>query len=116
MRTIIAGSRSIEDYTLVESAVKNCGWTPTTVVSGCARGVDTSGEQWALRNHVRIDSHPAKWAIYGKKAGFMRNVEMSEVADALILIWDGVSKGSMMMLDIARKKGLKVHEVVVRST
>lgn len=31
----------------------------------------------------------------------------------LLLIWDGQSRGSAMMLDIARKKGLRVYEIDV---
>jgi hypothetical protein len=33
---------------------------------------------------------------------------MADYADALIAIWDGKSKGTKHMIDIAKKKGLKV--------
>jgi dissimilatory sulfite reductase (desulfoviridin) alpha/beta subunit len=33
---------------------------------------------------------------------------MAENADALIAVWDGESRGTKMMIDIAKKKGLKV--------
>ena len=33
---------------------------------------------------------------------------MADNADALIAIWDGESRGTKHMIDIARRKGLKV--------
>jgi len=44
----------------------------------------------------------------GKAAGFIRNAEMAEYADALIAFWDGRSKGTKHMIDLAKKHGLKV--------
>jgi len=111
MKTIIAGSRTIENYRLVEEATKNCGWKPSIVVTGCAKGVDTLGEKWADEHGVIVERFPAEWDKYGKKAGFIRNERMADNAQALILIWDGESKGSAMMLSIAKKKGLKIFEV-----
>ena len=48
MKVIIAGSRGVEDYALVEEAVKQSGFDITEVVSGTARGVDLLGEHWAF--------------------------------------------------------------------
>ena len=115
MRTIIAGSRTIVDGTLVERGVKECGWQITKVVCGKAHGVDTLGEVWAKQNGIAIDYYPAQWATYGRRAGYVRNALMAENADALLLIWDGESKGSAMMLALARKKGLRIHIVVAPS-
>ena len=33
---------------------------------------------------------------------------MAEYADALIAVWDGESRGTMHMIDIARERGLTV--------
>ncbi len=41
MKVIIAGSRSINDYRLVERAVADSGFDVTEIVSGCSKGVDT---------------------------------------------------------------------------
>ena len=40
MKTIIAGSRDIVDYKIVEKTIINSGFNITTVISGTARGVD----------------------------------------------------------------------------
>jgi hypothetical protein len=113
MRTIIAGSRTIQDYAGLEFAINNCGWKITEVVCGMARGVDTLGHDWAENNGVPCKEFPADWDTYGRRAGFVRNTAMAENADALILMWDGKSPGSKMMKDIALKKGLKFYELIV---
>jgi hypothetical protein len=109
MRTIIAGSRDCTDYDLLEKAIKECGWIPTVVISGNAKGADTLGEIWAEKNDVPYELYPAKWKLYGRSAGPRRNIEMSEVAEALIALWDGESRGTKHMIDTARKKGLRCY-------
>ena len=52
MKTIIAGSRSIDDITIVAAAVEASGFDITEVISGGARGVDHLGEMWDGRNNV----------------------------------------------------------------
>jgi len=107
MRTIIAGSRSL-GYEAVCKAMDLCGWVPTVVISGTARGVDRAGEMWAYERHIPIERFPADWANLGRKAGYMRNVEMSEKAEAAVICWNGSSKGTKHMIDIAKRKGLRV--------
>jgi hypothetical protein len=109
MKVIIAGSRTITDYALVEQAVAESGFPITEVVSGRARGVDALGEQWAVRHHVPIRYFPADWAKHDKGAGPIRNQEMAHYADALILVWDGQSRGSAHMKSVAERRGLIIH-------
>jgi dissimilatory sulfite reductase (desulfoviridin) alpha/beta subunit len=108
MRTIIAGSRDIDDMKLLESAIAESKMDITIVVCGEARGVDWLGKEWAISRNIPVHSFPANWSLHGKSAGFIRNTEMAENADALIAVWDGESRGTKMMIDIAKKKGLKV--------
>lgn len=110
MRTIIAGSRGIEiRINDLGKVIKDSGFTITEVISGTARGVDQSGERWAEVNGIPIRYFVPDWNRYGKSAGYKRNVLMAENADALIAIWDGVSKGTGHMIQIAKSKNLKVH-------
>ena len=108
MRTIIAGSRDIDDMKLLESAIAESKMDITIVVCGEARGVDWLGKEWAISRNIPVHSFPANWSLHGKSAGFIRNTEMAENADAIIAVWDGESRGTKMMIDIAKKKGLKV--------
>jgi hypothetical protein len=106
MKVIIAGSRNVNDYSLVVQAVERSGYSITEVVSGCAVGVDRLGEQWAKANNIPIKEMPADWNRNGKAAGSMRNRDMAEYADAAIVVWDGKSPGSRNMVEnmICKKK------------
>jgi len=108
MNTIIAGSRTITDPSTVVQAITASGWNITRVLSGLAKGVDKLGMDWADRNGIPVDEYPAHWELEGKRAGYLRNERMAESADALIAIWDGRSKGTGHMIDIARREGLRV--------
>lgn len=108
MKVIIAGSRDITDLETVKEAVSRSGFRISEVVSGCARGVDTLGEVVAVGLGVPIKRFPAFWNEYGKRAGYLRNVEMADYADGLVAIWDGVSNGTLHMITVAKKNDLKV--------
>ncbi len=110
MMTIIAGSRQGIFQSDVDLAMSQCGWTPTVVLCGKARGADTWGEHWAKKRGIPVDPYPAQWLTCGNSAGPRRNVEMAMNADALVLVWDGRSKGSRHMLSVAKKRGMTVHE------
>lgn len=109
MKTIIAGSRSITDIAILEKAIDNLSWKITEVVCGCARGVDTLGKEWAEKHNIPVAEFPAMWSQYGKSAGYRRNEQMAENAEALLAIWDGESRGTMHMINIAKSKGLQVY-------
>jgi hypothetical protein len=104
MKVIIAGSRSIRDYSLVVQAISDSGFEVSEVVSGRAAGVDTMGEQWANERNIPCTRFPAKWDVYGKRAGIKRNEEMAAYADAMIAIWDGVSRGTSHMILEAQRR------------
>ena len=108
MRVIIAGSRWIDDYELVKKHILRSEFEITEVVSGCCRGVDTLGEDFA--DEIGVPVKPFPFVKGAGKAGVpIRNQQMAEYADALILIWDGESKGSLDMLRKATKEKLMVY-------
>jgi len=113
MKTIIAGSRGVTSLKVVEDAVNASGFTITEEVSGGARGVDTLGEQWAKTRNIPVKRFPAEWAKYGRSAGYKRNVQMGDYAEALVAIWANKSKGTGHMINIARERKLKVFVVEI---
>jgi hypothetical protein len=98
VKLIIAGSRSLHPSvqeihrSLVAHGIKNI----FEIVSGKASGVDTCGEAYARLLGISLASFPADWDL-GRGAGHIRNRQMAEYADALLLIWDGKSRGSLNM-------------------
>lgn len=125
MKLIIAGSRHFKELTT--TLVDELLWAfmlhdkVTEVVSGGAAGVDRLGEQWAEwvkknytnRNKIALSVFNANWNEYGKAAGPIRNQEMAQYADALLLIWDGKSLGSQNMKLEMMRLGKPVFEVVL---
>lgn len=109
MKTIICGSRTISDYQEVGRAIQASGFRVTTVISGGARGVDRMGEIWARTNNRLLKIYRANWRKYGNSAGYLRNAQMAQEAEAVIALWDGVSRGTKHMIDTAERLGLKVY-------
>lgn len=107
MKVIIAGTRTIEDPAVIEIAINASGWRDLImeVVVGGAKGVDHNAELWAARNNIPFTVFNADWRAHGKAAGPIRNSKMAEYADALIAVWDGVSKGTEDMIRKMRAKG-----------
>lgn len=116
MRIIIAGSRSFGDYELlkqeVDNFLKRYNCTNVTIVSGTARGADRLGERYAKERGYKIEKYPAQWNVYEKKAGYLRNKQMAQVADAYICFWNGKSKGTKIMIDLAKQYNLILHIVL----
>lgn len=109
MRVIIAGSRTITDLETVVRCIEESGFELREVVSGTAKGVDQLGEQWARALGIPIARFPADWETHGKRAGYLRNIDMGEYADALIAVWDGESKGTKHMIDIMNSLNKPVY-------
>jgi len=115
MKTIIAGSRSIDNYKELCNLIKESDFIITEVISGGAKGVDKLGERYAIEHNINLNIMNAQWQLYGRSAGYIRNQQMSSYADALILLWDGVSKGSLNMLNIATKDKLFIYSKILSS-
>ena len=88
-----------------------------TVISGGARGVDTTAAQEARRLGLPVEEIPADWARYGKSAGFRRNHDIIDRATHVVAFWDGVSHGTAHDIDLARQadKPLKVVQPASQS-
>jgi hypothetical protein len=110
VRTIVAGSRDFTDYALLEQTLDR--HKITVLISGTARGADQLGERYANSHGIPVERFPANWNYHGKSAGFKRNMEMAQKAEALIAFWNG-SPGTSHMIDIAKAYGLVVEVVKV---
>lgn len=123
LRVIIAGSREFNDYELLKKSAieiitkKTMLPDLTRIVSGGARGADTLGERFANEMGLEITRFIPDWDGLGKRAGYVRNAEMAKFAvednndGLLIAFWDGKSRGTKHMIDLANRYGLEVHVV-----
>jgi len=112
MKLIIAGGRNFTNYQKLKQTCDHLlqNQTNIEIVSGAYyKGADKLGEQYAKERGYKITQFPANWNKYGKAAGPKRNQQMANYADALIAFWDGKSKGTKNMIDLAKQGGLKVN-------
>tara|TARA_B100000929_G_scaffold108179_1_gene85699 strand:- start:6769 stop:7128 length:360 start_codon:yes stop_codon:yes gene_type:complete len=109
MKLLIAGGR---DYTATDDLIDAINSLIQSgdiiekgleIVSGMALGADTCAIEIAKLNNLPLRKFPANWALYGRSAGYRRNVDMAQYSDVLLAAWDGKSKGTKHMIDTMKK-------------
>lgn len=115
---IIAGGRDFDGPTAEDMMLDVLGdiavdWGAAHVLCGMARGADLLAWNCIKRGYPGwpVDEYPADWEKYGKSAGYRRNAQMADDAEVLIAFWDGQSKGTRHMIELALDKGLEVHVI-----
>ena len=128
MRVIVCGPRDFDEYDTICDAIEESGFDITEIVSGSAKGVDTLGEQWATDNDIPFVIFKPDWnnvnkagakiktndwgKVYNANAGFDRNAEMVDYADACIAIDTGsAGTGSTIKLSKEANIPLFVYDV-----
>ncbi len=109
-KVIIAGGRDFKNYDYLKECCNKAlsNQANIQIVCGMAKGTDLLGKRYGDEFGYPVAEFPADWDGIGKKAGFVRNEQMADYGNALIAFWDGSSKGTAHMIDLATKKGLKV--------
>lgn len=131
-RVIICGTRTFNDYALLKEKMDKYTFkfeNPVIITGGNKRwdpasaswvGADYFGEKWAYSKKYLLQIFHPDWERHGKKDGPMiRNREMAIHAAAgkgpgyCVAFWDGDSKGTQSMIEIANEYGLRVRVVGV---
>ena len=109
MKIMIAGSRGITDFDLSACVSKET----TLIISGGAKGVDNLAEEYADAHKISKLILRPDYNKYGKAAPLLRNRKMVELADKVIIIWDGRSRGTKFTFDYATKLGKDVKLITI---
>jgi len=119
IKVIIAGSRYFNDYEFLQEKMDKllnrylfCP-EEVEIISGHASGADSLGERYAKSRGFSLKLFPDDWDNYGKSAGPIRNAQMADYATHCAVFWNGFSKGSSNMINVAKYAGLKVKEFKV---
>jgi hypothetical protein len=113
-KLIIAGSRHFKDKQFIFSEIdKFINGEKFIIISGGTRGVDNIGEQYAKERGLSTVLVKPDWDKYGKAAGPIRNEQMAKFATHCILFWNGKSKGSKSMKNLAIKYNLVLREILI---
>ena len=106
MRLAVVGSRSFLDWELftkiLDILVQDHG--VTEIVSGGAVGADAFARKYAKLNNLKLTEHLPDWDLHGKKAGYIRNVDIWNSSDMGVAFWDGSSKGTAHSFKISEKQ------------
>lgn len=110
MKLLIAGSRSITDFKIDEYVDKDV----ELIICGGANGIDTIAEKYADRKRISKLVLRTEYNRYKRGAPLKRNKTMVELADKVLVIWDGVSRGTKSTIDYAKNLGKEVNIVTVK--
>lgn len=137
MKLIIAGTRTFNCYSseelldgIVDLVLPEDTMLSEVISGGCKTGVDAWAKMWANSGTVIYTEEEADWndlshpeaviktrkngTKYNAAAGPIRNRKMAKLGDALLLIWDGESKGSANMKKEMEKLNKPVYEVIIK--
>lgn len=116
-RVLVCGSRTFNNATVLNTVLDGINLTSDIlIIQGGARGADHLAGEWATAKGVPMLVFAANWNQYGKRAGFIRNSEMLNEGKPDV-VWAFVdkplaeSKGTKMMVDIARKASVQCYVV-----
>lgn len=100
MKIAIIGSRSITAPDL-ESYISECD----EIVSGGADGVDSYAAEYARAHGLKLTEFLPQYERYGRGAPIVRNKEIVNYADKIVVFWNGSSKGTLSVIKYAEKIG-----------
>lgn len=114
MKILIFGSRSWTNYKMIKDelfrAVIDADET-ITVIHGGAKGADSLGGKAAKEFDLEVTVVRPNYLLHGHyEAPKMRNTEMAEMKpDLSLCFWDGVSGGTMDMLQKLFDRALPIN-------
>ncbi len=104
MKVAVIGSRGLTVDNL-EDFLPIC---TSELVSGGARGVDSSAARYAKENGIKIKEFLPEYEKYGRGAPLKRNLLIIDYADLVLAFWDGTSRGTKFVIDNCKKRGKEV--------
>ena len=108
MKILVAGSRSIKEFDLEPYMPKNA----ELIISGGASGIDDIAEKYADSHSISKLILRPNYRLFGKGAPLKRNEKMVDIADKIIAIWDGKSKGTYYTVKYAERTGKEVEIIM----
>jgi hypothetical protein len=111
LRVLICGDRNWHNIAIIERELKKFG-KDTIVIEGESRGADILGRFVAEKLGLQIIPFPAKWHIYKRGGGPVRNQQMLDEGnpELVLAFHEDISQsiGTIDMVNRARRAGVKV--------
>lgn len=109
MKVAVIGSRGLSVSDLGRYLPENT----TEIVSGGAKGVDTSAREYALSHGIKLTEFLPEYTRFSRSAPLKRNITIIEYSDIVIAFWDGKSRGTKFVIDNCRKLGVEVRVYII---
>lgn len=114
MKLAVCGSREITiEFHELDKLIDALRLHAVEIVSGGANGIDAVAEEFAYQFEIKYTEFPADWESHGKAAGPIRNRQIAQYADQLLVIRYPDSKGSISVASEFRKLGKPVTEIIL---
>lgn len=107
---MVTGGRDYTDYEKIKYTLASICEKGDTIVHGGCRCCDALCGKAAKELGLKVEVHKANWEKYGKGAGVIRNMEMSNTCDRLIAFPGG--RGTKNAIKCAKECGIPVLQVV----
>ena len=104
MRVAVIGSRGLK----VPDLERYLPEGTTEIVSGGARGVDTSAREYANAHGLKLTEFLPEYEKYGRSAPLRRNITIIQHSDLVLAFWDGQSHGTKYVIDNCKRMGVPV--------
>lgn len=108
MKIAIIGSRGICHIDLslyLDSGISE-------IISGGAIGVDSVAKDYSLAKNIKYTEFTPDYSRYGKAAPILRNKQIVDYSDFILIFWYGSSRGTRSVIDYCKKVGKK-HRIVL---
>lgn len=109
MKVAVIGSRGLSVTDLGRYLPENT----TEIVSGGAKGVDTSAREYALSHDIKLTEFLPEYTRFGRSAPLKRNITIIEYADIVLAFWDGKSRGTKFVIDNCLRLGFEVRVYIM---
>nr|DAE64904.1 MAG TPA: DNA recombination-mediator protein A [Caudoviricetes sp.] len=109
MKVAVIGSRGLSVTDLGRYLPENT----TEIVSGGAKGVDTSAREYALAHGIKLTEFLPEYTRFGRSAPLKRNITIIEYSDIVLAFWDGKSRGTKFVIDNFHRLGVEVRVYIM---
>lgn len=115
MILLVTGSRTWTAYEPLRDCI--AALNPALIIHGGARGADALAQKAAIELGIPTRIFPADWSL-GRGAGHIRNAQMLYEGhpSQVLACWDGSSKGTKGMMDLAQKAGVPIEMLTIART
>lgn len=85
----------------------------TEIISGGAIGIDSYAKRFAESHNIPLTEYVPQYALYGRRAALLRNVDIVQVADMIIAFPTSESRGTYHALREARRLNKAIIEILI---